>query len=62
MAAVSSSGHAGLAVPIFVAVDRDGGARVREDVLWKLGGVLPSQPLRCAMLSVPFVATRRAAH
>ena len=48
MADVSSSNDAGLAVPIFVAVDRDGGARVREEVLWKLGGVQPCQPSLCA--------------
>ncbi len=48
MADVSSSGDAGLAVPIFVAVDRDGGARVREEVLWKLGGVRPGRRSLCA--------------
>ena len=31
----------GLAVPVFVAVDRENGGHVREDVLWKVGGAPP---------------------
>ena len=38
MTVESATAHSGLSVPIFVAVDRDGEARVREEILWKLGG------------------------
>ena len=42
MTEVSSSRDAGLAVPIFFSVERDGGARVQEETLWNLGGAQPA--------------------
>ena len=46
MAVMSSSRDAGLAVPIFVSVERDDGARVKEELLWNLGGAEPTSPRR----------------